>query len=472
MRYINHLSLLLALLLWGCTSTSLVEDATPPGLGDTGSDNDDTSVVVKYMDNILSEKYLYNDEYNTLDRDLNLDYNTFLPETLLAMESNILDNKEGKLYSTIYRTAITKSGESRSSSIKSKTLSFGLASAKIVAYKNTDKQGLGVLAVTADSPFAKSGITRGDIIVAVGGVTLTENNIYGYAQLLMSPISKTTLSITLESGEQPSVTSDMIYCSPIIKTAIFDESVGFLSYLSFDIAYDNDLLDVFKEFKNKGVTDLILDLRVNSGGYVNSANRLSTIIGGEATADHIFARYTYNPTRMESISTGESYNKFYSGLEEYSLNINRLFCLVDSYTASASEMVINSLRGIGFEVIIIGKKTMGKNVGMEVSSFNFDNWHYEFYPVTFAISNEEGFGAYENGFTPDYEVDDWNNGEAFVDYSEDEVLIKKALSLISETDHTDTATTSTRTCSREINGGKIIASPRQMSGAILTLEKE
>ncbi len=446
-----------------------------PNFGNTDSNDDededdveDTSDAVQHMDNILSEYYLYNDEYNEMERDVTLSYNTFLPSTLLAMTTNILDNKSGSLYTSIYRSALTKS-ETRGTT-KELELSFGLASGKIVTYNNSTNYGLGILAVSPNSPLESASITRGDIILAVGGVTLNSSNIYGYAQLLMSPTSQATLTLTLESGRKVSVTSEYMYCSPILKSEIYDESVGYLSYLSFDIAYDSDLMITMSEFKEAGITDLILDLRINNGGYVVSANRLATMIGGEATTDRIFSRYTYNPTRMASMSNNLLYDTFYSDMQVYSPNLSRIYCLVGSYTASASEMVINSLRGIGFEVILIGEQTMGKNVGMEVFDFTFSDWYYLFYPVTFAISNEEYFGEYENGFTPDYEVDDWDSGEAFADFSQDEVMVKYALDLISSGSRVQSPQSETRSSQSGVIGGEILTSPRQMGGSILTRE--
>jgi len=80
--------------------------------------------------------------------------------------------------------------------------------------------------------------------------------------------------------------------------------------------------------------------------------------------------------------------------------------LVSQTTASASEMVINGLRGLDIEVNLIGQTTNGKNVGMEGVMRSFYNHEFLLYPVTFYVENAKGFRDYSTGFVPDVEIDD------------------------------------------------------------------
>lgn len=84
------------------------------------------------------------------------------------------------------------------------------------------------------------------------------------------------------------------------------------------------------------------------------------------------------------------------------MNLSKVYCLVSGQTASASELVINSLRGIDIEVILIGEQTNGKNVGMEGTEFTTKAGTYEFFPITFQSYNAKDFGKYEKGFPPPY----------------------------------------------------------------------
>jgi len=78
------------------------------------------------------------------------------------------------------------------------------------------------------------------------------------------------------------------------------------------------------------------------------------------------------------------------------LHLNRVFVLSTDQTCSASEAVINGLRGIGFDVILIGGKTCGKPYGFVPE----DNCGTTYFTIQFKGQNAAGFGDYPDGFTP------------------------------------------------------------------------
>ena len=88
------------------------------------------------------------------------------------------------------------------------------------------------------------------------------------------------------------------------------------------------------------------------------------------------------------------------------MGLKKIYVLVSQTTASASEMVINGLRGLDIEVNLIGQTTNGKNVGMEGVMRSFYNHEFLLYPVTFYVENAKGFRDYSTGFVPDVEIDD------------------------------------------------------------------
>ena len=108
--------------------------------------------------------------------------------------------------------------------------------------------------------------------------------------------------------------------------------------------------------------------------------------------------------------------------------------VVDSYTG------INSLEGIDLDVILIGEKTTGKNVGMEYEEYTVRNNTYRVVPITFQSYNAKGFGEYEKGFEPDILMDETNpyneQGVFYIhkDYgNNEEPLYAKAIELITGT---------------------------------------
>ncbi len=451
MKNLYKYILLLALLGVGCTT-----DVIDRGWDNEEEEEEEEEVLdsypVEWMDVILSEYYLYNDEYNTLDRDLTLSYSEFLSATLMSMETNVLDYKDDKIYSYVTRSISTKS-ETRISESKVYEITLGLAKAKLIQYTASSNYGIAVLGVYPNSPLYDAGIKRGDLIVSVNDTQLTSSNVSGWAQLLLQPsYSGVSYVLGLEDGSSVSVSSVLMMCNPILLTEIYEEGdkkIGYISYSSFDMAWDDDLMDVIVEFKAAGVTDLILDMRLNGGGYILSANKLSSAIGGAVTADKVFAYYTYNDTRMDALHDTYKSDNFMSDWSEYYLELDQIVCLVSGSTASASEMTINSLKGIGLEVTLIGDQTEGKNVGMEVFSMTYGGYDYEFYPISMVVSNAEGNSDYSEGFSVDCYVDDWDNGDAFSDYGKDEVMISTAINYIIDGEFAGTKSPSVQSRSGE-----------------------
>lgn len=208
-----------------------------------------------------------------------------------------------------------------------------------------------------------------------------------------------------------------------------EHKIGYLVYASFDAAFDGELLDALQAFKDAGINDLILDLRLNGGGYVMSSRMLASCIAGARCEGQVFQYYRYNDTRMASpemmaAETGQAYDeskgRFYeefiygdyrgADLRGYALNLPRLYVIVSSGTASASEAVVNGLRGIGLEVVLVGQKTNGKNVGMEGVYLEDGAYEYLFMPVSFQGYNARLETVDPNGLAPDALKADWNNG--------------------------------------------------------------
>ena len=109
------------------------------------------------------------------------------------------------------------------------------------------------------------------------------------------------------------------------------------------------------------------------------------------------------------IGVKETVERVYEPLEialQHAVGLKTVYVLTSQTTASASEMVINGLRGLGLEVNLIGQRTNGKNVGMEGVVRSFYNYDFYLYPVSFYIKNAKGFGDYASGFVPDVEIDD------------------------------------------------------------------
>lgn len=405
------------------------------------------------VDAYLSEIYLWNDEYKTLKLDFTKNYEDFFYDALYSMKTNTLDKRltsDGRPYLFSYIEKRNFISGTRSTKLVEKELSYSFG---ITGMLPLNIEGIGycyaIKGVYTDSPAAKAGIKRGSLITQVDGRAITGSNFENIYYDLLAPSTTSTMRLTDKDGKTASITSQAMYINPVIMTQVDEidgRKIGYLVYNSFDAAYDVELFDAFKEFKSKGITDLILDLRYNGGGHVISANLIASCIAGATSQGKVFAEYRYNDERMkkqfnnkrpEELFAYSDYKNLGTSLQAGDLSLSRVYCLVTGNTASASELVINSLRGIDVDVILIGENTTGKNVGMEVNDIEVKNETYRVVPISFQSYNAKGFGDYSNGFTPERTIDETNplnQPNTFYNYREygtsNEPLYAEAVSMI------------------------------------------
>ena len=253
-----------------------------------------------------------------------------------------------------------------------------------------DYIGIVVMVVIPGTPAAEAGLVRGDFITAVNGEEVTESNYQSLGQAVYDgAVDVTVNSVTwTDNGTTPvltpkgnvqlgsaTFTSPAIYMDKVVEIEESDKKAGYLLYMGFDVDYDEELIAAFDRFRAQNVSDLILDLRYNNGGDVLSSTVLGTLIAGEAYKGQLYAHMTFNEDRTEAGESGdykigvkETFESVYEPIEralQHALGLKKIYVLVSETTASASEMVINGLRGLDIEVNLIGMPTNGKNVGME-----------------------------------------------------------------------------------------------------------
>ncbi len=161
--------------------------------------------------------------------------------------------------------------------------------------------------------------------------------------------------------------------------------------------------------QNGGVTDLILDLRYNGGGYLDIASETAYMISNPTlTAGRNFERLVFNdkhpntdpvtnraltPTPFHTTSQGFAGN---AGRTLPNLPLNRVYIITGPGTCSASESIINSLRGVNVQVVLIGSTTCGKPYGF----YPTDNCGTTYFTIQFRGENNANFGDYSDGFSP------------------------------------------------------------------------
>ena len=301
---------------------------------------------------------------------------------------------------------------------------------KIFLQPNTTTQVMGIVRLVLPNSDADiKGIKRGHIFNTVNGIALTTTN---YSTLL-SAGSYTINKATYDDKGTPETTDDVVISgsesitlnkleyseNPIYKTEIFNvggNNVGYLMYNGFTANYDSQLNDIFANFKTNNVKDLILDLRYNPGGRVNSAILLSSMITGQFDGE-VFSTEQWNSefqTYFENENPELLINRFTNndnGTALNSLNLPKVYVLATKSSASASELLINSLDPY-IDVIHIGDFTYGKYQASQTlyDSNNFGrnganpNHTYAMQPLIFKSLNKVGNSDYDNGLTPDIEL--------------------------------------------------------------------
>ncbi|WP_105002858.1 S41 family peptidase [Tenacibaculum sp. SG-28] len=248
-------------------------------------------------------------------------------------------------------------------------MEFGL-----VRYRNEMNNVFGyVRYVVPNTDAASQGVERGMLFSSVNGTQITIDN---YRNLLFSENTSLTINLSnynngdpITNGTSINLTKNSYTENPIHLAKTINEggkNIGYLMYNGFTSTFDSQLNQVFSQFKSDGVTELIIDLRYNGGGSVRTASYLGSMITGQFTGD-VFSKQRWNEKYMNIIENQEILidrfkNKIESSENINSLNLENIYFITTSSSASASELVINSLEPY-INVFTVGEKTVGKYVG-------------------------------------------------------------------------------------------------------------
>lgn len=277
------------------------------------------------------------------------------------------------------------------------------------------------------SPAGLAGMRRGDQVTGINSISSLDASVNANYNAIVSALQSSTITIKLTHSDGTTATVNLSTASytvnPVITYKVFDQGNGkkagyvvFNSFTSLENAQPK-LTEAFNYFVSNGVTDLVVDLRYNGGGYVETAEYLSNLIVPSAKTGTLMYNTYYNALLASGKSallvnqvrrdptTSKLYN--YAQLnftvagnvvnfaKQGSLNISRVFFIVTGATASASELTINNLRP-ELNVQLIGQTSYGKPVGF----FDIDIDKYTLYTPEFETKNSANQGGYYTGMTP------------------------------------------------------------------------
>lgn len=333
--------------------------------------------------------------------------------------------------------------------------SFGMKYGLV--YKSQDSNELFgyVQYVLPNSPASAAGLKRGDLFTKINGTQLTDSN---YTSLLANQTVNLGMAFIqngeiFDLNETISVFKTELHENPVFLSKIITQNghkIGYLLYNNFRANFNQELNQAIGELEAEGITELVLDLRYNGGGSVQTAAYLGSMITGQFDGQD-FTKLNFNHKASNNNQTylfeneGKLFNNQLQNIGQFSLNhlnLNRLYVLTSGSTASASEMIINCLNPY-IEVVVIGRKTFGKTVGSitlyDSPSTQFTQkshlnpahtWAMQ--PIVFDSKNAQDQSSPINGIPVDYEINEIHYLGNLKDLGdENEALLALAIQLIS-----------------------------------------
>lgn len=279
-----------------------------------------------------------------------------------------------------------------------------------------------VAMVTPDSPAAIAGVTRGDNLISVDGENFENGtNVAALNGGLFPPTIGENHTFELapaNGGARKTVTiaSASVAIRPVPVSGVISTATGRVGYIVFTtfntFTAEKAIADAVAGLvASGGVSDLVLDLRYNGGGYVFISAETSYMIAGPArTNGKTFELFKTNDKKPFGADSAQPFYNVGSGFSGGvtsgqplpTLNLRRVFVLTQPGTCSASESLIGGLRGIDVEVILIGGQTCGKPYGFQST----DNCGVTYSTIQFTGVNHKGEGDFIDGFAPTCKAND------------------------------------------------------------------
>lgn len=266
-------------------------------------------------------------------------------------------------------------------------------------------------------------LVRGASILSADGIdvdTETQSGVDALNAALFPSAAGETHTFTVQDpGSQGSrsvtMTAAAVQSEPVQNVKVLETSTGRVGYMLFNdhiATAELALIEAVDQLNvGEGIDDLVLDIRYNGGGFLALASQLAYMIAGpDATAERTFELTEFNdkhpdrdPVTGRSISPTPFYDETLgppftapAGESLPTLSLSRVFVITGASTCSASESIMNSLRGVDVEVIQIGSTTCGKPYGF----YPTDNCGITYFMIQFRGVNDQGFGDYSDGFSP------------------------------------------------------------------------
>jgi hypothetical protein len=256
--------------------------------------------------------------------------------------------------------------------------------------------------VEAASPAGRAGVRRGWRITKLNGNAVSSSNTDMVVQGVFQS-SNTRFTFIKPDGTEVemSLAAGTYQENPIILDSVYNvggKTIGYFAFNSFlgDTTQIYSAFNrIFNKFSSRQVSDVVIDLRYNGGGYVSMQEKLANYLAPQSANGQLMMKQQFN-------AQNAAYNSTDNFSKTGSLNLPRIFFIVSKSTASASELLINNLKPY-MEVILLGPNA---SYGKPVGYFPIPVGNQYIFPVSFKTTNKNGEGSYFNGLAPNKIVAD------------------------------------------------------------------
>jgi len=373
-----------------------------------------TSEVYSTMKGI----YLWNDALpSTLDK---TKYNT--PEEALEYLSGLKINPETGQAIDHY-SFLDKIGN-LSGEINQGTASGDYGFMITAAYNSLKQVSFFVTYAYKNSPAGVAGVARSYEIVSINGSNavhpLVDSQGYldgtsaGYTNMVNALFNSSTASFGFKRPDGTTLSTSLNVGSYAINSvlydAVFDVGLNKVGYVVFNqflgASSQTELTNTIEKFQANGVKYLIVDLRYNGGGSVETCEKFSNLIAPTSANGKTMYSYQMNTDLTQYyVSQNEDITTDFT--KTNSFEPTQIYFIVSSSSASASELLINNLRPYYFgNLFLIGQTTYGKPCGFWPSPIGYTEEQttkkegYDLYAVSFEMINASSEGGYYAGMTP------------------------------------------------------------------------